>query len=349
MALLDIDNLLQPISDEEPCGPNLEYDMDYAAMESAARGKPEQQYGDTIIPGEEPNWREVQQLAFELAQRSKDLRIGCLLARAALANHGLPGFAEALELIRGYLERYWATVHPQLDPEDDNDPTLRVNTISSLGDVATTVRALRLVPMVSSRPLGQFSLRDLHMATGEILPPLNAEAPELSTIEAAFMECDLDQLRGTAASVRQALDHAEAIERVVTEQVGAARAVNLENLRNTLREIDSVMNAHLSRRDVGVALEASFEQPVREAAAADGASAPAARLTGEIRSREDVILALDKICQYYDRYEPSSPLPLLLKRAKRLANKSFLEIVKDLTPDALAQIQALGGVDSESE
>jgi len=83
-------------------------------------------------------------------------------------------------------------------------------------------------------------------------------------------------------------------------------------------------------------------------AATDGAPAPA-RLTGEIRSREDVILALDKICQYYDRYEPSSPLPLLLKRAKRLANKTFLEIVKDLTPDALAQIQALGGVEPESE
>jgi type VI secretion system protein ImpA len=60
-----------------------------------------------------------------------------------------------------------------------------------------------------------------------------------------------------------------------------------------------------------------------------------------------VIKALDKICQYYDRHEPSSPLPLLLKRAKRLASKNFLEIVQDLSPEALAQIQALGGVDSD--
>jgi type VI secretion system protein ImpA len=86
--------------------------------------------------------------------------------------------------------------------------------------------------------------------------------------------------------------------------------------------------------------------------AAEGTSAAsgqeAARATGEIRSREDVVAALDRICQYYNRYEPSSPLPLLLARAKRLASKNFLEIVKDLTPDAVAQIQNLSGV-SEGE
>jgi hypothetical protein len=36
-----------------------------------------------------------------------------------------------------------------------------------------------------------------------------------------------------------------------------------------------------------------------------------------------------------------------LSRAKRLATKNFLEIVQDLTPDALAQIQALAGVEKD--
>jgi type VI secretion system protein ImpA len=131
---------------------------------------------------------------------------------------------------------------------------------------------------------------------------------------------------------------------VITQQVGAARAVSLELLRNTLRDVYVVLEQNLQRRDV-------VAEVVPEGAVVkgeDGAPAAAAgRLTGEIQSREDVVKALEKICQYYARNEPSSPLPLLLTRAKRLASKSFLEIVQDLTPDALAQIQALAGSDNE--
>jgi type VI secretion system protein ImpA len=54
---------------------------------------------------------------------------------------------------------------------------------------------------------------------------------------------------------------------------------------------------------------------------------------------------LDKICDYYERYEPSSPLPMLLKRAKRLATKSFLDILEDLTPDGVSQARIIGGVE----
>ena len=75
------------------------------------------------------------------------------------------------------------------------------------------------------------------------------------------------------------------------------------------------------------------------------------RPSGEIRTREDVLAALDRILKYYNRYEPSSPLPLLLRRAKRLATKSFMEIMKDLTPDSIPQLQQLAGSgeDGESE
>jgi len=67
----------------------------------------------------------------------------------------------------------------------------------------------------------------------------------------------------------------------------------------------------------------------------------------EIRSREDVIRVLDKLCEYYAQHEPSSPLPLLLKRAKRLTSLSFMEIIQDLAPDAVAQAKSIGGAEAE--
>lgn len=58
---------------------------------------------------------------------------------------------------------------------------------------------------------------------------------------------------------------------------------------------------------------------------------------------------LDLICDYYARCEPSSPVPLLLKRAKRLVFMDFIEIIKDLAPDGLSQVELIRGQESSSE
>jgi type VI secretion system protein ImpA len=58
---------------------------------------------------------------------------------------------------------------------------------------------------------------------------------------------------------------------------------------------------------------------------------------------------LDKICQYYARSEPSSPVPYLLKRARRLAEKNFMEIIGDLNPEAVEQIAKVTGVEPQPE
>jgi type VI secretion system protein ImpA len=47
--------------------------------------------------------------------------------------------------------------------------------------------------------------------------------------------------------------------------------------------------------------------------------------------------ALDKISSYFERHEPSSPIPLLIERCKRLVSMNFLEIMGDLAPDGLKQ------------
>ena len=65
--------------------------------------------------------------------------------------------------------------------------------------------------------------------------------------------------------------------------------------------------------------------------------------------RDDVLLLIDKICAYYARAEPSSPVPLLLKRARRLVNKEFIEIMRDLAPDGLAQIELIRGADTAAD
>ena len=358
MSFIDIEKLLAPVSAENPCGENLEYDADYALMELAAVGKPEQQFGTTVIPAEEPDWREVRGKALELLERTKDLRIAAHLVRSAARTEGLAALADALAVVKGLVEQYWDGVHPRLDPEDDNDPTLRLNTIASLADPATVVRFAREATLVSSRAMGKFSYRDVQVAVGELPPPAGAAKPEQSTIDGAFADCDPGELKATATAVQESLERVKGLDEAVTDHVGDGVGPPLDALTDVLRAMNKLLQQKLAVRgllddqappvasaDAAQGAEEFGGDGSSAASAANGrkASAPMS-LTGDISSREDVIRALDKICDYYKRYEPSSPLPLFLNRAKRLASKSFLEILRDLTPDALNQALAIGGI-----
>jgi type VI secretion system protein ImpA len=67
-----------------------------------------------------------------------------------------------------------------------------------------------------------------------------------------------------------------------------------------------------------------------------------------ITSRDDVVRVLEELCEYYREHEPASPLPLLLRRCQRLVGLDFLATLRELAPEALAQITLLGGVSSEA-
>ena len=132
MPDLDIESLLAPLPGERPCGENLEYDLGFQALQAAAAGKPERQYGATIIAAEPPDWPAIREQALVLATRTRDLRLAVWLIRSAAHTDGIVGAVKGLQLLRGLLERYWDHVHPVLDVSDGNDPTARLNALFAL-------------------------------------------------------------------------------------------------------------------------------------------------------------------------------------------------------------------------
>jgi len=352
MSALDVEALLSPVSAEAPCGENLEYDVDYVMMEQAAVGKPEQQFGETVIPAEDPDWRQLQSQAQALLPRSKDLRIAVCLTRAAVRTSGLAGLADGLEVLAGFIEKYWDGVYPQLDP-DDNDPTQRVNSLASLTSAQETLKGVREATLVASRGAGKFSYRDVLIASGEMPPLAGTPKVEQSSIDGAFADSDPAELKATGKVLERALGMARQLESNFNDRVGAGSGPELKPLMDVIAAMSKLVNQKLAQRglldDAAPAAPAAADKSDGNGQAAGAASngrkaGAAAPLTGDIASREDVIRALDKICDYYKRYEPSSPVPLFLNRAKRLASKSFLEILRDLTPDAVNQALAIGGI-----
>src|SRR3954464_10706065 len=110
MASFDIEKLLEPISSEEPCGPNLEYDAAFLNLERISLGKPEQRMGDSIRAAEPPEFEVVAREASALLARSKDLRVAMQLARAQTYLHGFAGLRDGLAVIHGMLDRYFPSV-----------------------------------------------------------------------------------------------------------------------------------------------------------------------------------------------------------------------------------------------
>lgn len=353
MSIIDVQKLLAPVSGESPVGADLTYDPSMREIEELAAGKPEQQVGDMVVPGEDPNWKQLKDQCLEALTRTKDLRIALHLMMAALKLDGVAGLRDGLGLIRGMLETYWEKVWPQPDPEDGNDPMPRVNLITTLteptrfGGPVTIYSRLRELPLSASPMLGRFGLKDLEVASGEAPAPTDPNVPKIEqkTIDAAFEDTPLEYLQGNLTAIEQSMEHAKAIDGFLTKTVGSGKSISFKDLEGALKKLKTQTVNYLAKRGVGTA-EAAGGDGAGGAVGAVGGGVGTGPISGDVRTPADVIKLIDKICAYYERNEPSSPIPLLLKRAQRLVSKNFLEVIKELTPDTLRAIEALGGIQS---
>ena len=343
-VFVDIDALLRPFANEAPCGENLEYDPDFQALLRAAEGRPERAMGDKVIEAEPPDWAAVALRSTALFQRTKDLRVAMHLVRSLLVTQGLPGFRDGLEVIARLLGEYWDSVHPQLDPDDGNDPTARISALSGLCGSEAVLKDLRSAPLACSQALGFVSYRDVALAFGEMKPVGGAVARDIAEIKGVFLDCPADELLETAAAAAACLDNLRAVERLLTERVSSSRSLDFTAALSMMQGIVKFLHARVDERGLTAQPELpSAQQPAASPADGSGAAHAPLPLSGEVSNRDDVIRLLDRICAYYAKSEPSSPVPLLLFRAKHLISKDFIDVLRDIAPEAVAQAEAIRG------
>lgn len=354
---IDIDRLLAEVSPEDPCGPDLSYDLAYRELMEAAESRPAQQIGNSVKEGKEPDWRLAKNLAIDIFARTKDLNVAMTLLAALICNDGLPGLAGGLKLLKGLLEQHWDGFHPRIDPEEKEDPFLeRMNIVSSLaappsavGDPRRFQANIRMAPLCRSKQLGSFSYRDVLIARGDLSAPADMkEPPTIGLIEGAVTETEEDDLRRFAESAASAFVTAKELDAWVTAKVGNANAPDLASFLDLLKQIDKFMQEQMVKRGfaAGAGAEASAGEATGGGGGSSGGGSAPDPIRGDVRSDADVLLLLGKICEYYQKHQPSSPVPMLLRRAERLVGKDFIDLIRDLSPDALSQLKLIAGVDT---
>lgn len=344
--MLDFSDLIRPISEDKPCGENLRNSVLFFKMLEAKGGKERQSFtGDGTEAGEKDSsdWKLVKKNAIQLLSDTHDLEIATLLTSTLLHTDGFSGLASGLQLIRQLLEQYWECVYPELDldyPDDLGEQAFeRVNTLAVLG-ASSFKLSLRKQPVISHNVLGQFSLNDIQTSHSEH-PPENTPKPE--HIDGTFTEIGQEAIREIQSFIKISITESETIENIFKEKAGSVAYPDLSGLHSTLKEIQHILTDKIQDEEP----EAS-ETKEKDITNNGSTQSNVPKFNaGQINDRDDVIKAIDKICEYYRKNEPGSPIPLLLERAKRLVDKEFIDILEDLSPDAITQASHILGIKSE--
>lgn len=326
------------IAGQSPCGEDLEYDSEFLALVQASQDSPEQQYGETIIPAEEPDWHEVERLAENLLSRTKDLRVCILLTRACTNNYGLAGLAAGLHTIHALLERYWDEVHPRLVLDDDPDPFIRINAIAALADRTGLVQDVRQAVLIKSS-VGLIFVKNAEAA----LSSHQSYESEFSREQLIAMYLDAQTAgQQSFSAIAEAEDAVNRIAKLCEERFGAQHAPDISLLSKLLFLL--VKNLVLQEiSDKSVSSETAIEAMSVDTETINLPTQAAHGVHG-LRSREDAIQMLETVCRYIEKNEPTNPAPLLIKRAQRLMSLNFIDIIKELAPDSVGQIEVITGI-----
>lgn len=345
MDIIDVNRLLKPISTEAPSGPDLAEagDPDFQSMVAAADAQPAQHFGDSVKPAKDPDWRSVRKHAIIVLERSKDLRALTHLQQALTALNGFDGLQASLKLANGLVEHFWPTLHPQLDPDDDNDPLQRLNHLGELTSLRV-VGPLKRAALLSDPAIGPITIRNWLVAKGQLTLPEDerTDAQRVEVIESVLSNCPIDILTGVEGTLSECIAQLDSLnERLFQLTQELPFPADEAPLRALLVDARTLIGPYLGRPRTAAVdpPQASAASPQAQVDSSAHQPPPRPSQQRDIASRADVQHAIDQILRYYEAHEPSSPVPYVLRRARALVTMDFLDIVSDLLPNARDELE----------
>lgn len=327
-----IEELLAPISDEHPCGEDLDESLEFDTLRAAFDENFPIDSGVTPLEDGEPGpapvvWADLFEQIESLCAQTKDLWLALSYARCGIVR-GDPDIVDlGLHFTARLLEEQWDQVHPAVD-----DPGGRLRgpifeDLARRGGFAMPFLGMPLV-LGNRGSLKGEQLLDAHNNGGA--------SDSYAEVRGTLDQLDDDAKASTAAllvSLRESLDRIEAVLR----ERGVDARPDFSTARDTLR---LVQEAYLAL--AGLAAEDAGEDGASaEDAGSDSLGTGGAGFGGAVKSREDVLKAFNAIEQYYAKAEPGHPLRLTMGRLRGWVSKDFMEILEDIAPGSLDEVKSV--------
>lgn len=327
--MLDIERLLTPIGETQPCGEDLSFSPELDAIANARRADdPTLEQGAWVTTLKEADWKFVGRRCAELIeQRSKDLQLAVWLAEAGAKTHGLRGLGDSLLLIGGLCERYWDHVYPL---PDEGGFEQRIGNLHWI--VARVPQMISEIPVTES---GAHSMKDFDTARGRGSEELEALEAASRRSSRAFYEGLVRDLDHCAASLAD-------LERVVDDRVGqdgpsftAAKAA----LHGMVHFVTPFA------REAGAMPKGGPDEQ------ADSAEDPSPRpiSAGPIQNRAQALAQLRIVAEFFRRTEPHSPVAYLADKAAAWGEQPLHQWLRGVVKDdaTMARLEELLGIETK--
>lgn len=320
---------------------------EFQALIVAAAGKPERSMGDSVIPAEPPQWKDVRALARELMEKAPtQLAVHVYLIQAETCVNGFTGFHQSLQTLVTLLQNQWDELYPEPDLDDPDDMYYaRVNLINELAEQPVFLDAIHRQALVSVRGIGDFSARDIDIASGALTASEEDQARcQEGLIRGAFAETSADELQVMVDALDALPVLCRSVETLFAEKTGQQNVLSLDRLIKRIDGCRTHFHAYAdeylsgSQDDVGV--EDANEEPLAATEAVTAETNQTGR-TSTLANRSSVMASFDAILLYYQEYEPSSPVRILTLCARDIVEKPFFEILQALAPDRRDDLPAL--------
>ena len=325
---VDVETLLAPVPGDNPVGEDLAYDSERqeieAAFERTAAGGSAND-GDT-------DWRAIVKLIEQQSARTKDIWLAAYLIRAGASLAQLDTVATGADYLAGLVETYWDKVHPQLDEYGFQGRKTPVESLTRIGEF---LGPLRNIILIRHPRLGEYSSADIErFARG------GDSEDGYGMFRAAMQEMAPEDLEAVAAQLDAIKASLGRADKVMTANSGGETSVNFQPTYDAISGIRKALSGFLPSGATGgdeAAGEAEANNSGYQAGSGGGGGGRSGGMgaPGSIESRDDVVKALDAIADYYRRREPTSPVPLALKRAREWVTLDFLAVLEDIAPNSM--------------
>lgn len=349
---MKVEALCEPVSEDAPCGPDLNAGMDpeYDEYYFGALGRLP---GFFFRPGvQRPDGSTSPDQFFEassvdhstektainaLLARSRDLRLLSLRAQWEVLAGRLGPMAEAVDGMAHLLETYPEEVHPTLA----NGPSDRRDAIGDLNQPVTIVQPLQFLGLTGT---SEVTLRKIRVANGQGTPLADEEDLQAGRLlDALGDDTHKKKVDDTHAALVK-LSHALArIERACQTNAQAPFSPPLDQVKQTVSEmLDAIGSARADLRAVEMPQLEEVAEPEADAASEavdDDPVAPvvAAAPPTDVKSHDHARQILEACEAYYRRAEPSSAALLLVTQARLLIGKPLMEALETLLPAQAGQ------------
>lgn len=365
--VIDLDALLEPISEESPTGEDPRADASPNSLyytlkreRASARAAERKSVHDGDSQEADKHWQEVMDIAPRLLkEQGKDLEVASWYTEALVRRFGFQGLRDAFALIDGLVEHFWDGLYPM--PDEDGVET-RIAPLSGLngeGAEGVLMAPVRKVPITEGNPPGPFSLWQYQQAL-DLQKLADEEAREakedslgygLGDIEKAVTESTDTFFLDQRDDLDQALEHYRACGQRLDEHCGAQEAPPTRNIIEVLEECRGAIN-HLGRDKYAAQEDAEAEEAQSEQAeGGEPASGATAAPRKKQLDREEAFRQLREIARFFRETEPHSPVSYVLQKAVKWGNMSLEELIPELIPDdsSRAHYSELTGVQTSED